>query len=445
MPGIIFKPLVIFLIFFSCLFYGSVTAFPVVIIEIIAVAMVLGWLLAMLFKSELSFVKAPFILPVFLFLGLVVLQLAPLPLGVIRLLSGNTAYLYERFMPDTNLKAFFRLSIYPGATLAEFFKLAAYAGIFFLLINKLRAKRDFDIIINAIIFFGVAISLFGIIQKYTYSGRVYWFDPPNSAQNPFGPFVYRNNFAGYINMIIPLALTYALIDMPLSRRVIYGFCAGIMSVALFLSLSRAGILIYIASLIFLLVFSRFKESLKARTKVLGAGLALISVLFILLMDTKIVWSRLSTLFRKETFVVFGHGYSWWDILRIWSDFPLFGTGLGTFASISAMYKTTGAQSAFSWAHNDYLQLLSETGLLGFLLVALFFVLYLRRVIILWFNRHDSYVVCLVLGGLSSLFGMLVYSALDFNLHIPAVSLLFFIIMALTYRLAILRLRDERHG
>jgi O-antigen ligase len=235
-------------------------------------------------------------------------------------------------------------------------------------------------------------------------------------------------------MIIPLALGYFLTEMPLSKRLIYGFFLGIMNLALFLSLSRAGVLIYIAVLVFIISLSRLKDNFKSKTKTLCLWAFLILSSLIFIAESKAIINRLSTLFHKNAFVVFGHGYSWLDILGIWRDFPLFGTGLGTFGNISSMYKTNPAQSLFIYAHNDCLQLLSEVGLLGFISVSLFFVLYFNSVLRMWLRRHDSYTVCLALGGMASVLGMLLYSLLDFNLHIPANAMLFFLIMGLVYRL-----------
>jgi len=103
--------------------------------------------------------------------------------------------------------------------------------------------------------------------------------------------------------------------------------------------------------------------------------------------------------------------------------------------MSAMYKSTADQSLFIYAHNDYLQLLSETGLAGGFFIFLFFVQYFRSLFKVWMNRRDHYAVCIVFGAMASLFVMLVYSFLDFNLHIPANALLFSVITGLAYRIA----------
>ena len=441
MPATIVQYLLPILIIFSCLFYGSVTAFPLTIIEAVVGLMILFWLAEMAYKGRASFVKTAFLTPAALFLLFIVFQLIPLPINLIRIVSYNTAHLYETFIPAGISRGFFSLSIYPDSTFSELLKFLTYIGIFLIIINQIKTKRQFNTIINTIIGLGFIISFLGIIQRYTYSDRVYWFDPPASAASPFGPFANRNNFSGYINMVIPLTLGYSLTEMPLAKRLIYGFCLVIMSLALFLSLSRAGLLIYIAVLGFILLLSTFKNSLKTKTRIFSVWSFLLVSLFIFFMEAKTAWQRLLTLFERETFVIFGHGYSWLDIVKIWEDFPIFGTGLGTFGSISSMYKTTPIQFLFTYAHNDYLQLLSEVGLAGLILATLFFIFYFRSVLKMWLKRHDSYVVCLVLGGMGSVLSMLAYSFLDFNLQIPANGLLFFIIMGLVYRLVYMRFND----
>jgi len=285
------------------------------------------------------------------------------------------------------------------------------------------------LILNTIIALGVCISIFTFIQRYVFAQQTM------SAVSGYGPFFNKNNFAGYINMIIPLALGYFLYEKSLNKKTIYGFSIVIMSLALFLSLSRAGILVYILGLIFILLFSRMRETLRDKAGILTIWIIAIVVSALFFIDTKIVWGALGSLFKKETLVVLGHGYSWGDIIRMWKDFPMFGTGLGTFVHMSGMYKTTADQNLFIYAHNDYLQLMSETGLWGCIFIFLFFLQYFRSLFKVWLLRRDTYAVCMIFGATTSLFVMLVYSFLDFNLHIPANALLFFVIMGMAFRIA----------
>jgi len=327
------------------------------------------------------------------------------------------------------------LNIYPHNGIEELLKLSSYIGLFLFVINKIEKKWQFDIVINSIIFLGFTISLFALIQKYSFPDRIYWFDPPKSAGSSFGPFFNRNSFAGYIDMVMPLTLGYSLTEMGLSRRFIYWSSFGVMNLALFLSLSRAGILVYSMAIFFLLLCLWLKNRYSAAEMKTGyIWLFIIACLLVFLLEARSVLARFNGFFSDDFFIIFGHGYSWIDILKMWRNFPFLGAGLGTFGSISGMYKASLSQASFTYAHNDYLQLLSETGLVGFILVALFFISYFNCVIKFWLKTNSPYIFYVTLGGISSIIGMLVYSMLDFNLHIPANAILFFIIMGLIYKL-----------
>lgn len=430
--------LLIFIIVFTPLAHASVTILPLTVLETTASLMVLLWCLEMCCKRKLSFARSGFFLPLLLLVILVIFQLMPLPYHLIKVISGKTINLYQNFLPQGLSRKFFTLNIFPDAGIQELIKLLSYVGVFFLVIHKVETRKQLDFIINVIIFLGLAISLFGIIKKFAHSSQVHYFNPREMTGGPFGPFANRNNFSGYINLIIPLGIGYFFTDMPLAKRFIYGFSVGLMSLALFLSLSRSGILVYIFTILGMLTFLRLKGAFRDKIKVSYILAFLVFCLFIFFLEAEVVLNRFNELFHSDLFVNFGHGYPWLNTLSIWRDFPLFGTGLGTFASISSMYKTLAQQSLFTYAHNDYLQLLSETGLAGFSLAGLFFILYLKSVIKMWHLSQDQYVSCLVLGGILSISGMLVYSLLDFNLHIPANALMFFIIMGLVYRLAFIQ-------
>ena len=435
MPRILLDTFIVFILFFSCLAYGAVETMPLLIVEAVVVFMLFFHFAYMAYKGAISLVRAGIYLPLLLFLALIILQLIPLPLELISILPGNTAYLYKNFIPNEALRNYFTLSVFCPATSVELLKVLSYLGIFFLVINHIETRRQFSLLINAIIFLGFLISIFGIIQKFTYSGRVYWFDAPGTASQPFGPFVNRNHFAGCITMIIPLALGYSLSDIALSKRVVYGFCAAIMSLGLFLSLSRSGILVYLFSLCVFLSLLNLKNGLKIKKRLIFIWLLLVFGLFVSFGDAKAILERFTSLFNDSAASGLGHGYLWSDILKLWQDFPLFGIGLGAFRSISSMYKSINAQDLITYAHNDILQLLAETGLLGFMAIAVFFISYFRKVLGIWLKRRDTFAVSLTLAGLCSICAMLAFSWLDFNLHIPSNAILFFMIMGLTYRLA----------
>src|SRR5215475_6416828 len=114
---------------------------------------------------------------------------------------------------------------------------------------------------NFLIFFGLALSVFGLIQRFTWNGKYYWMiEPSEQSPSPFGPFVNHNHFAGYIEMIAPIPLALIL------RRAVrgelaylYGFAAAMMGLAVVASLSRGGMISLVAGLMFVVAFG-FKPS-----------------------------------------------------------------------------------------------------------------------------------------------------------------------------------------
>ncbi|MCI5124804.1 MAG: hypothetical protein D3925_10075, partial [Candidatus Electrothrix sp. AR5] len=115
---------------------------------------------------------------------------------------------------------------------------------------------------------------------------------------------------------------------------------------------------------------------------------------------------------------------WADALKIIAAFPLTGSGFGTFVDIFPGYKTLPDDLLYEHAHNDFLELLIDGGLIAGGLGLWFIMSVLRagyRQICL---RKDSGSVFLAIGALSGLVGLLVYSIFDFNLHNGANGLYF---------------------
>jgi O-antigen ligase len=124
---------------------------------------------------------------------------------------------------------------------------------------------------------------------------------------------------------------------------------------------------------------------------------------------------------------------WANVAGMIRDFPVFGTGLGTFAAAYPAYeKRGGPEMLLTHAHNDYLEYFSELGIVG--TVFLFGgILYLAiRSFLVWRERRNPEAKGLALGGIVSLAGMGLHTLTDFNLHIPANMLLFTVVLSLTF-------------
>jgi O-antigen ligase len=126
---------------------------------------------------------------------------------------------------------------------------------------------------------------------------------------------------------------------------------------------------------------------------------------------------------------------WANTLGIARDFPLFGSGLGTFDAVYPAYELRNLDRHYSHAHNDYLEYLAEIGFIGMLLLmgGILFLLYTTFRV--WRERKNPEVKGLVMGGIVAVICMLIHSIADFNLHIPANMLLFTAVLTLVYNTA----------
>jgi len=126
---------------------------------------------------------------------------------------------------------------------------------------------------------------------------------------------------------------------------------------------------------------------------------------------------------------------WKDSIGMVRDFPLFGVGLGAWGDLYFRYQQ-GPWSAdyFREAHNDYVEVLGETGLVGFGLLAWFFIVGGKR-IVQSTRKVSSKNLPLIAGILAGLGGMAVHEWLDFSLQIPSNAFLFTVLLAVGLRLA----------
>lgn len=128
------------------------------------------------------------------------------------------------------------------------------------------------------------------------------------------------------------------------------------------------------------------------------------------------------------------------------DYPVLGTGLGTFESSYMRYQTTMPRLLFDHAHNDYVEFVTDTGVVGLLLGAGMALVFFRETFRRWRRKHGLFGKCIGAGGLASFVAIATHSFTDFNLHIPANALLFAVISALTYAaLFNVTERNDVHG
>ena len=229
------------------------------------------------------------------------LQIVPLPLAWLRTISPQTIGVLADtdFNYGAGLVRFHALSLDPASTGAA---LALYGSFAMMLVGMARvfgidreASRRF---IEVLTVFGVVLALVGIVQKPLYTGKVLGIWEPEAVGIPFGPFVNRNHFAGWMLMALPLALgllcagleqgmrglrpglRYRILWLSspeASRLILLGAAALVMAMSLVLTMSRSGISALMVSL--MLMGWIIARGVKGRSRRTAAGVFLV-VLFV---------------------------------------------------------------------------------------------------------------------------------------------------------------------
>jgi O-antigen ligase len=301
--------------------------------------------------------------------------------------------------------------------------LVAYGILLFLATQAFRESDEWRSFIWFIMIFGFLVAVFGILQQVTFNGKLYWFREMRFGGIPFGPYVNRNHFAGFIELVLPVSLVPLVLGKVRRERwYLVGIFALLPIGALFLAASRGGIVSFGVELGVLLLMLLLRRT-RGEHVLAGGLILLLAFLFVSWLGVKQVLDRFSSLQSLE--VTTGKRASMrQDTWRIFLDHPWTGTGLGTLQTVFPAYETNYDGKIVNHAHDDYLEGLAETGIAGGLCGACFlgvlFLVSLRQLL----QLDKSFAAALHLSGLVGCSGLLVHSLADFNLHIPANAVLF---------------------
>jgi O-antigen ligase len=321
---------------------------------------------------------------------------------------------------------------------------------FFVLRHFCESRRSLKLFVGIMVGLAIAEAIYGLIQSLVPSLGVLWVDYISSGLgNARGTFINRNHFAGFIEMVWPLALGYTLalgyrgkvINLRkllasdrLNKQILLVLGMVIMLLALLLSKSRAGITGgFIGFLTFILLSRSANNRLPRGFWIMGGAM----VGLILLYGFKIGFDPII-----ERFLKIGEDNSrldiWRDSLVIVKDHPL-GIGLGNFKHVYPVYNVSRISDIrFLYAHNDYLQLLVEAGIPGFLALVSGFFIFLGKSfkkVKQMKTHHDPLRFFLAVGALSGLVSLAFHSFFDFNLHMPANLIYFVTLIAIVHTCA----------
>lgn len=397
------------LLMFGPLAFGAVEPWSTLVLETGSTLLTLLWLRRQWLENELTIRWNPLFLPMAGFGVLILLQI----------LVGASAYRHDTISGALLYCAYAMLCFLGGQTL----------------LRSSQARR----IAVILALYGFAIAAFALVQGVAPNGKLYWLRTPTMGGAIYGPYVNHNHYAGLMELLVPIPLVVSLSRMAGEKeRMAAGSAAAIMVGTVFLSGSRGGMLaIFVELIIFAIMLLRqrvvrFRQKRELWIAVNVAAFAVVLISLLTWLGGKELTSRVSSI-ATETHTELSGGMRVSidrDAFRMFRNKPLLGWGLGTFPIVYPQFRSFYTNFFVNEAHNDYLQLLCEMGLLGFATMVWFLIVLYRRALRKIDNWMSDVSGAVTLACTLGITGILVHSLFDFNLQIPANAALFYVLCTL---------------
>ncbi|MBZ5513991.1 MAG: O-antigen ligase family protein [Acidobacteriia bacterium] len=436
----------------ATLAFGGVQVITYSLMEVVLFALALTLLWKQAQRGEIRLA-----LPVWpiLFVLLVVLQVVPLPTALAGRLSPGRL---EDFKLAGATPSWTTLSVYPHATLVTLMRLLAYLCAFVLAASAFDFRKRRSTLLRVLILLGCFEAAYGIVQYVTGWQKIFTYTKKFDLEEATGTFINRNHFAGFLELVLPFVLAYAFYHFQAwslrrysgesgrssgrggpAQVLFFAFLTVFLVVAVIFSRSRMGILVT--------AFALMAVALLAQLRVGGRVWVLGILLFIGCVVGYGLWIGLGPVLARFELVgepgylrIEGRLSIWADVLRLIRQSPPLGFGLGTFEVVYRGYQTATVNFSVEHAHNDYLEFVSDTGIVGAVLLFLPIFYLLARMVISFLDDPRTYRRAVTLGCIGSTLAILLHSVTDFNLQIPANALVFAVVLGIGYKVACL----DRH-
>jgi len=317
----------------------------------------------------------------------------------------------------------FHATAYPFLTRTELLRAVTCWVFFFLATQAFQSSGDFNALAWFLILLSFGVSLLGIVQFFTSGDRIYWMQQL-SVNKPFGPFVNRNHFAGFVELTLPTGLALLMLRGIRREQAPLMILLTIVPIsAVVLASSRAGIICVGLAICGLAAF-RLSRRRVERVRVAPVAVA-VAAGVILIGWIGVGHAVERFLPSRTTGVPLGKRLSMTSgALHIFLDHPVSGAGLGTTIAVYPRYETMYDGRVVDHVHDDYAEALAETGALGGVCGAGFLILLFAGARRRLMAEQGHFSRALHAGAIAAVGALLLHSFADFNLHIFSNALLF---------------------
>jgi O-antigen ligase len=413
----------------ATLLFGGVDTISLGLFAIATALMFCIWSFDSVRSGEFRFSKNPLQIPLAAVAVLGFVQLLPLS-------SSNIP------ADALTIPASSAITLDPFATKLFTLKIFFFLMFFVLALTCIDSQKRARIVAVLTIIFGSMIAFFGILVRLAQPEAIYGVRPTPQAI-PFGPFINQHHFAAFMEMTS--GLVFALLlgsGIKRDRKLFLLIAAILMSVALLFTGSRGGLISFVGVIVFVAGATYILNGSVSRDRKIeaassarsfsilvgGAALLLMAVGLVFYLGGGDSVLRGLGVSNIQTDISSGRIHYWSVAFQIFTAHPILGAGLDAFGNAFTRFDTLSGAFRIEQAHNDYLQMLADGGVIGFLCVAAFVGILFRNGIRNISAAHDPLNRSIATGALAGCFGIAIHSFFDFPLRTPS-NALFFLLLA----------------
>ncbi len=424
--------LAVFIIIFTPLAYGTVHPWSIATLK--------SLILILALITSYKFLSGNFKLPgqriflnlMLLFAVFILIQLIPIPSFILKTLSSNRwDMLFKDFSSLSlgNPPLFHSISMVPHVTWALLSLILFYIAFYIIILSLLENRKTVKMLAGTLMFSGFAISFIALAQKFSFAQAIYWIGL--KRQMFYGTFVNANHCALYLSATGIFTFAHFLKENNKAFKTAMGFSFALISFTVFYSFSRSAILSFVIPLA-LMIYLFFSEPAVKQKKIKEYYVPFI-FLFFAIFSLFIWWgsSRILTEIGSMELASSSTDFRfklWIDSIKAFLHFPLFGSGLGTYEYVIPQFLSFTRNVQIEFAENDYFQLLTETGILGFAIISFFLYFLTGKITYILYKKFQE-TPRTQLGASFALLSIALNSMMSFNIYIPGIMIMSLVLLA----------------